>query len=247
MVNRLWAHFFGKGLIETTDDLGLLSEAPSHPELLDWLARDFVANGWNVKRLCRQIVLSATFQQDSALRPEVSTIDPHFRLLAQGPSFPLSAPVFRDFFLDATGTIDPAPGGPPVSDVETGSLRRSLYHPQPRPAPRPQREKGTDRCLVDYQQPPASPSRTLDLDALLIPSRALASRVLTEQPGDPERLVTLHLRLVGRLPAETELADLKDALNALRNSSRATTESDPLAPWSSLILNSLVEPARYQR
>ena len=70
-VNRLWANFFGRGLVATPENFGRQGAAPTHPELLDWLARDFVDHGWDIKRLCRQIVLSATYRQDSRLRPEL--------------------------------------------------------------------------------------------------------------------------------------------------------------------------------
>ena len=90
-VNRVWANFFGRGLVATPENFGRQGALPTHPELLDWLARDFVDHGWDVKRLCRQIVLSATYRQDSRLRPELAERDPENLLLARGPSRRLSA------------------------------------------------------------------------------------------------------------------------------------------------------------
>ena len=86
-VNRVWQQFFGIGLSKTVDNLGLQGEAPSHPELLDWLASDFRDNGWNMHHLIRQIVLSATYRQDSKHRPELE--DPDNRLLAMDSGPPL--------------------------------------------------------------------------------------------------------------------------------------------------------------
>ena len=84
-MNRVWQHFFGRGLVFTTENFGSQGEPPSHPELLDWLARDFIAHGWDMKRLCRQIVLSATYGQDSKATRHCAPRDPANILLARGP------------------------------------------------------------------------------------------------------------------------------------------------------------------
>jgi hypothetical protein len=90
-VNRVWQHFFGTGLVPTSDNFGFQGTAPSHPELLDWIARDFVSHGWDVKRLCRQIVLFATYRQDSRMRPELREKAPANILLARRPARRLAA------------------------------------------------------------------------------------------------------------------------------------------------------------
>ncbi|RYD46745.1 MAG: DUF1553 domain-containing protein, partial [Verrucomicrobiaceae bacterium] len=119
-VNRIWANFFGSGIVETSDNFGLQGSLPSHPELLDWLARDFVAYGWDLKRLCRSIVLSATYGQDSRMRPDLQERDPSNRLLARGPSRRLSSEQVRDLALASSGLIQQRDGGPPVSPYQPG-------------------------------------------------------------------------------------------------------------------------------
>ncbi len=156
-VNRIWENFFGRGLVETLGDFGVQGARPSHPELLDWLARDFVTHGWDVKRLCRQIVLSATYRQDSRCTAEMRELDPENRWLARGPSGRLSAEQLRDSALLASGLLKEMHGGPPVRPYQPGDLwrennsmspaftpsegddlfRRSLYSVWKRTAPLP--------------------------------------------------------------------------------------------------------------
>ena len=119
-VNRLWANFFGSGLVTTVDDFGLQGAVPSHPDLLDWLARDFVDSGWDVKRLCRTIVLTATYRQDSRQREDLAEVDPANALLARGPSHRLGAEQVRDLALAAADLLDTRVGGPPVSPYQPG-------------------------------------------------------------------------------------------------------------------------------
>src|SRR6202167_3537626 len=84
VVNRFWQQLFGVGLVKTSDNFGLQGEWPSHPELLDWMAREFVDSGWNVKALMKSMVLSSTYRQDSSASPELIARDPENRLLARG-------------------------------------------------------------------------------------------------------------------------------------------------------------------
>jgi hypothetical protein len=113
-MNRQWEAFFGRGLVATSQDFGFQGEPPSHLELLDWLAVEFVNQGWSVKRMHRLIVTSATYQQSSRPRPELRAKDPQNQLLARGPRFRLEAELIRDLALKSSGLLAPAVGGPSV-------------------------------------------------------------------------------------------------------------------------------------
>ena len=157
-VNMLWKNFFGYGLVRTPENFGLQGELPTHPQLLDWLARDFVENGWDIKRFCKSVVLSATYRQDSRAEGQLIQSDPENKLLARGPSHRLAAEQIRDLALFASGMLNYTMGGPPVSPyqpgedlwTETNSMsppyeqsvgeslyRRSLYSVRKRTTPLP--------------------------------------------------------------------------------------------------------------
>lgn len=126
-VNRVWQQFFGIGLFKTVDNLGIQGEAPSHPQLLDWLATDFRDNGWDMHRLIKSIVLSATYRQESKHRPELE--DPENRLLARGPSFRLPAELIRDQALAASGLLTRKIGGPSVKPYQPAGIWEDLNAP----------------------------------------------------------------------------------------------------------------------
>ena len=113
-VNRQWAAFFGSGIVRTLQDFGYTGEAPSHPELLDWLAVEFQKQGWSLKRLHKLIVMSSTYQQSSRVTPELLAKDPENRLLARGPRVRLEAEMVRDTALTACGLLSAKIGGPSV-------------------------------------------------------------------------------------------------------------------------------------
>ena len=117
-VNRLWQSLFGIGFVKTAEDFGVQGERPSHPELLDWLAVEFVESKWDVKHLLRLIVTSATYRQSSRLTPELRERDPDNRLLARGPRHRLPAWMIRDQALAASGLLSAKPGGPPVKPYQ---------------------------------------------------------------------------------------------------------------------------------
>ena len=119
-VNRMWQEFFGRGLARTSEDFGFQGEAPSHPELLDWLAADFIQGGWRVKRMHKQIVMSATYRQQSRARPELADRDPDNSLLARQNRLRLPAESIRDSALRVAGLLAGRVGG------------RSVYPPQPK-------------------------------------------------------------------------------------------------------------------
>ncbi|WP_428306610.1 PSD1 and planctomycete cytochrome C domain-containing protein [Lacipirellula sp.] len=127
-VNRTWQTLFGTGIVKTTADFGAQGEWPSHPELLDWLAVDFIEHGWDVKRLVRQIATSATYRQTSAASVELIARDPANQLLARGPRFRLSAEFIRDGALKSSGLLVDRVGGPSVNPYMPGDLWREISH-----------------------------------------------------------------------------------------------------------------------
>jgi len=123
MINRVWQEIFGVGLVETSDNFGLQGAHPSHPELLDWLARDLVNHGWDHKRAIKQMVLSATYAQDSKTLPALRERDPANTLLARGPSRRLTAEMLRDAALAHSGLLAETIGGPPAMPYQpAGSM-----------------------------------------------------------------------------------------------------------------------------
>ena len=134
VVNRFWAQFFGTGIVKTLEDFGSQSEWPSHPELLDWLAREFVDDGGgNVKALLKSIVLSATYRQSSAITPELRTRDPENRLLARGPRGRLPAETIRDQALAVSGLLTRTVGGPSVFPYQPDKIYESMVVGAPYP------------------------------------------------------------------------------------------------------------------
>jgi hypothetical protein len=113
-MNRLWAAFFGRGLVRTTEDFGFQGELPTHPELLDWLATEFIRQGWSQKKMMRLIVTSTAYRQSARVTPEALQKDPENRLLSRSPRTRLDAEVVRDAVLTAAGLLSPKIGGPSV-------------------------------------------------------------------------------------------------------------------------------------
>ena len=126
VVNRFWQQVFGIGLVKTSEDFGFQSEYPPHPELLDWLARDLVESGWNVKALMQSIVLSAAYRQDSKVSAKLAARDPENRLLARGPRLRLPAEMIRDHALNVSGLLRERVGGPSVYPDQPVNLYKGL-------------------------------------------------------------------------------------------------------------------------
>ncbi len=126
LVNRIWQHHFGTGLVKTPSDFGLRAEAPSHPELLDWLARRFIAEGWSVKAMHRLILSSAVYQQ-SSLPGKPSATDADNRLLSHFPIHRLGFEQVRDAMLAVSGELDASMGGKPAELLDAGNKRRTIY------------------------------------------------------------------------------------------------------------------------
>jgi len=126
VVNRFWQQLFGTGLVKTSEDFGAQGESPSHPELLDWLASEFIRSGWDVKQLMRLIVSSATYRQQSQLSLELLSKDPENRLLARGPRLRLPGELIRDQALTVSGLLGPTLGGPPLRPYHPAGMYETM-------------------------------------------------------------------------------------------------------------------------
>ncbi len=169
-VNRVWKLLFGVGLVATPADFGSQGEWPSHPELLDWLAVDFMESGWDVRRLITQIVTSATYRQDSAANAAQLERDPANRLLARGPRFRLPAELVRDATLQVAGLLVPRLGGPSVNPYTPFDLWREVSHYGSTPATaqtfvQDHGEKLYRRSLYTYWKRTAPPPNLAAFDA----------------------------------------------------------------------------------
>jgi hypothetical protein len=121
-MNRHWQAFFGRGIVRTTEDLGVQGDFPTHPELLDWLAQEFIRQGWSLKKMHKLIVTSAAYRQSSRLSPELLARDPENRLLARGPRVRLEAELIRDSLLRVSGLLSSKMGGPSVFPPQPASV-----------------------------------------------------------------------------------------------------------------------------
>jgi cytochrome c553 len=221
IVNRVWNWHFGTGLVRTPNNFGLLSEPPSHPELLDWLATQFLADGWSLKKLHRRLVLSATYQQASAVASEIAANDPDNRWLGRFSSRRLEAEAIRDAMLAVNGTLDLSRGGPAAPDLST--LRRSLYVQTAR------FDRGSFAILFDAANPDASVEKrhvsTAAPQALfllnhpfsLAAANQLAKRLLREAPnGDEIRIQRAYRLLFGRSARDAEITICLQVLSHAR-------------------------------
>jgi hypothetical protein len=231
-VNRYWQLFFGRGIVLTTENFGTQGALPSHPDLLDWLARDFIASGWDVKALCKKIVLSSTYRQRSAASAALRERDPENRLLARGPSHRLSAEMLRDAALASSGLLVNRLGGPPtkpyqppglwqgqnaflpvyVPDKGEGLYRRSLYTFWRRTSPPPNMlafdAPSREVCVVRRQttSTPLQPLVLLNDPQFVEAAEALGERALREGGRTLEsRLAYLFRSTATRRPSDREL------------------------------------------
>jgi hypothetical protein len=125
-VNRLWERFFGTGIVKTSEDFGRQGETPSHPELLDWLATEFIRTGWDVKAMEKLIVMSAYLPPERSVDEPRLEKDPFNRLLARGPRFRMDAEMIRDQALGVSGLLNPEIGGPSVYPVQVANLWKEI-------------------------------------------------------------------------------------------------------------------------
>ena len=193
-VNRFWKMFFGTGIVATPADFGSQGEWPSHPELLDWLAVDFVEHGWDVKRLVAQLVTSATYRQSSAATAEQLERDPQNRLLARGPRFRLPAEFVRDNALAVSGLLVPQIGGPSVNPYTPGDLWREVSHYGSSPATaqtfvQDHGDKLYRRSLYTYWKRTAPPPSMMAFDA---PNREVCTVARGNTTTPLQALVTLN-------------------------------------------------------
>jgi hypothetical protein len=233
-VNRYWQNFFGTGLVKTSEDFGNQGEMPSHPELLDWLAVTFCESGWDIKKMCKLMVMSATYCQSSMASTTNRERDPENRLLSRGPSVRLSAEMIRDNALLASGLLNKKIGGKSVkpyqpdglweinntsykADAGDGVYRRSVYVLIKRSVPNPTLATfdATSRSYcVSRRQQTNTPLQALV--TLNDPTYVEATKVLGEQmtlSSDPSQaIVVAYRKLTGRTPSSEEL----DLLNRLR-------------------------------
>ena len=248
-VNRIWQGYFGTGLVATSEDLGKQSEAPSHPELLDWLAVEFMDSGWSMKKLHRALVTSATYRQSSRVTPELYERDPYNRLLARGPRFRVDAEIVRDIALSASGLLNakvggpsifaPAPEflfvpptsyGPKIWKTETGEerYRRALYTFRYRSVPYPMLQtfdapNGDSSCVRRARSnTPLQALTTLNETVFIESAQALAKKTLQEGgASDTERLGYVFRRCLSRPPSDAERTEM---LGFLDKQTRRFTE-----------------------
>lgn len=242
-VNRVWQQFFGQGLVATPEDFGGQGQPPSHPQLLDWLARHYIESGWDTKALCRLIALSATYRQSSVPRDKrLYQDDPQNRLLARGPRHRLRGEEIRDNALAVSGLMVPTIGGPSVKpyqpaglwaesgtgktyvpDQGDGLYRRSMYTFWRRTAPPPSMMAfdATSRevCTASRERTttPLQALALLNDPQMIEAARTLAERLMHEHPEDiTEGLPVAFRLLTSREPSEREQNILRQMFEAQR-------------------------------
>jgi hypothetical protein len=237
-VNRFWQHYFGQGIVKTANDFGVQGDWPSHPELLDWLAKEFIDSGWDVKHIHKLIVMSGTYRQSSKVTPELLHRDPDNVLLARGPRFRLDAEMVRDTALATSGLLVEKLGGRSVKPYQPPGLweavgffgsntrefkrdtgnalyRRSLYTFWKRTSPPPSLTMfdapSRETCTVRRSRT-NTPLQALTLmndEQFVEAARHLARRMMTEGGKTPqERLIRGFRLTTARPPDDKELDTL---------------------------------------
>lgn len=241
-VNRYWQMLFGIGLVESVDDFGAQGAYPSHPELLDWLATEFVRSGWDIKAMLRLMVTSATYRQSSAVSSESFRQDPDNRMLGRGPRFRLSGEMIRDQALAVSGLLDSTVGGPSVKPYQPAGLweevaydkkmryvrgeaeelyRRSMYTFWKRAVAPPSMilfdASGRERCDVARRatNTPLQALVTLNDVQFVEAARVLAERMMREGGATPSDRVAYGWRLaLARKPDLLERATLTESFQS---------------------------------
>jgi uncharacterized protein DUF1553/uncharacterized protein DUF1549/cytochrome c len=240
-VNRIWQEYFGSGLVVTSEDFGTQGEKPSHPRLLDWLAVEFMDSGWGLKHLHKTIVMSATYRQSSAARPELETRDPDNALLARQARLRLPAELVRDNTLAVSGLLYQKLGGPSVKppmpdgvaelgyansvkwDVSTGAdaYRRGLYIHMQRTVPYPflmnfdSSDHTLTNCRRDRSNTPLQALNLLNDPVFFEAAQALAARVSQAPARDFETRLDYAYRIcLARAPRPDEVTRLRSYFDA---------------------------------
>ena len=257
IVNRLWAEIFGEGIVSTPEDFGMKGERPSHPELLDWLAVEFMDRGWSQKKLLRLIVTSATYRQSSHATPELLERDPRNRLLARGPRFRLSAESVRDNALAIGGLLSLKQFGPPIHPPQPDGLwtkvggqkydyvvspgdeqyRRGIYVVLKRGSPYPSfvtfdaTSRPACRVKRTRSNTPLQALTLLNDPVYVQAAQAFAARIVREQPtSDVGAQLDYAFRLAVARPPETSEST---TLRKLYDSELAAT-GKPEEAWFSV-------------
>jgi hypothetical protein len=232
-VNRVWQEIFGRGIVKTSGDFGMQGELPSHPELLDWLAIDFRENGWDIKRLVKQIVMSSTYRQSSVASEKKLRNDPENVFLARGPRRRVHAEFVRDIVIASSGLLVPTIGGPSVKPYQPDGLwegatsgrgilsvyrqdhgedlyRRGLYTFVKRTVPPPTMVifDASNRDLCEVKRPntntPLQALQMMNDPMVLEASRVLASRLLAEDSDVDDKIEKAFRMIVCRKPKPAE-------------------------------------------
>jgi len=261
-VNRMWQELFGKGIVATSEDFGKRCDPPSHPELLDWLASEFVASGWDIKHMLKLMVMSSTYRQSSRARPDLDQRDPANLLLARQSRLRMPAELIRDAMLEASGLLNPAIGGRSVRPPMPASLvkvayrakweesegpdrdRRGLYTFFQRSIPYPQLmlfDAPNSLVTCSRRERSTTPLQALELldDPVFYEgAQAMAFRILHESGGADfrSRLAYAYSLAFAREPDSQEFA----AMSRYYDRERSKPHADEAAAWtavSSVLLN----------
>lgn len=257
-VNLLWQEFFGRGIVKTTGDFGMQGELPSHPALLDWLAVDFMEHNWDVKRLVKQMVTSATYRQSAVVSPEKLAADPDNIMLARSPRYHVQAELVRDVVLASSGLLNPVIGGPSVKPYQPAGLwegatsgrgllsmyiqdhgaklyRRGMYTLFKRTVPPPTLSifdaSNRDICEVRRLKTntPLQALVMMNDPTVLEASRVLAERLLEEKTDVQSKITKAFRLIVCRKPKERELEILSSYYNKQLATIDAATAGKTLA------------------
>jgi uncharacterized protein DUF1553/uncharacterized protein DUF1549/cytochrome c len=249
-VNRVWARYFGRGLVETENDFGLQGTLPTHPELLDWLASEFMDHGWSLKHLHRLILHSATYRQSSALRPRFAEVDPLNKLLGRQSRLRVDAEIVRDLGLSVSGLLSDTIGGPSMyppqpedifaftqirrawpTSTGSGRYRRGMYTFFMRSAPYPMLttfDTPVFNVACTFRQRSNTPLQSLTMandETFIEMARALGQRAFQNGTSDHDRIGFAFRLCFARTAAPSELTRLAEYVKQQRHSFASSPEN----------------------